>query len=68
VPAGPKAGKPAPLITLKDLSGKTIKVKDFKGQKTLVLFWNPGRGFCQQILDDLKKLDRNPAEEAPRYW
>lgn len=63
--AGPKIGEPAPEIMLPSLGGKTIELKDFKGQKTLVLFWNPGCGFCQQMLDDLKELESNRLEGAP---
>jgi thiol-disulfide isomerase/thioredoxin len=32
----------------------------------LVLFWNPGCGFCQQMLPDLKQWESNPPEEAPK--
>ena len=65
-PASEKIGQPAPPIKLKDLSGKTVELKDFRGEKTLVLFWDPQCGFCQQILDDLKDLEANPPEEAPK--
>ncbi len=61
-----KIGQPAPPIKLKDLSGKTVDLKDFRGQKTLVLFWDPGCGFCQQMLDDLKDFEANPPEQAPK--
>jgi hypothetical protein len=30
-----------------------------------VLFWNPGCGFCQRMLDDLKTLEADPPEAAP---
>ena len=66
VPAGPKVGEPAPEVKLKDLNGKSIDVKHFRGEKTLVLFWNPGCGFCQQMLDDLKEWESNPPEGAPK--
>ncbi len=64
--AGPKVGELPPEIKLPDLGGKTIELKNFRGQKTLVLFWNPGCGFCQQMLDDLKELESNPPEGAPK--
>jgi len=66
VPASEKIGQPAPSIKLKDLSGKTVELKDFRGEKTLVLFWNPQCGFCQQMLDDLKDFETNPPEGAPK--
>jgi methylamine dehydrogenase accessory protein MauD len=64
--AGLNIGEPAPEIKLKDLSGKSVELKDFRGKKTLVLFWNPGCGFCQQMLDDLKALEADPPEGAPK--
>lgn len=66
MPAGPKVGEAAPEIELPDLSGKSIKLKAFRGEETVVLFWNPGCGFCQQMLDDLKEWESNSAEEAPK--
>jgi thiol-disulfide isomerase/thioredoxin len=38
---------------------------DFRGEKTLVLLWNPGCGLCQRMLDDLKRWEANPPEAAP---
>jgi thiol-disulfide isomerase/thioredoxin len=32
----------------------------------LVLFWNPGCGFCQQMLPDLKEWEAGAPEGAPR--
>jgi peroxiredoxin len=66
MPTDPKVGEPAPPVKLQDLGGETIELKGFRGEKTLVLFWNPGCGFCQQMLDDLKALETNPSEEAPK--
>jgi len=66
MPAGPKVGELAPGIKLEDLEGKTIDLTDFKGSKTLVLFWNPGCGFCQQMLPDLKEWEANSPEGAPK--
>ena len=65
-PGAEKVGQSAPPIRLKDSRGKTVELKDFRGKKTLVLFWNPECGFCQRMLDDLKALDANPPKEAPR--
>jgi thiol-disulfide isomerase/thioredoxin len=65
-PASRSIGEPAPEIKLKDLSGKTVELKDFRGEETLVLFWNPGCGFCQQMLPDLKEWEANPPEDAPK--
>ncbi len=66
MPEGPKVGEPAPEIKLEDLSGKSVELKDFRGSETLVLFWNPGCGFCQQMLPDLKDWEADPPEGAPK--
>jgi peroxiredoxin len=65
-PSGPKVGERAPEFTLPDLSGKQVSLADFRGDPTLVLFWNPGCGFCQRMLDDLKAWEAKPSEGAPR--
>ena len=66
-PAGREAGEPAPPLKLRDLARKKVNLAiSFRGKKTLVLFWNPGCGFCQQMLDDLKDWEANPPEEAPK--
>jgi peroxiredoxin/uncharacterized membrane protein YphA (DoxX/SURF4 family) len=66
VPQGPRLGEPAPPIKLQDLSGKSVALEDFRGEKTLVLFWNPGCGFCQQMLPDLKAWESGAPQGAPR--
>jgi hypothetical protein len=53
-PAGPKIGEQAPPVELNDLDGTTVRLADFRGTTTLVLFWRPGCGFCQRMLPDLK--------------
>ena len=65
MPAGVKVGESAPEVNLPNLEGKTVGLEDFKGSETLVLFWNPGCGFCQQMLPDLKGWEETPPEGAP---
>ncbi len=66
VPAASKVGEPAPEIKLPDLHGNTVDLEDFRGEETLVLFWNPGCGFCKQMLPDLKEWEASTQEGAPR--
>jgi thiol-disulfide isomerase/thioredoxin len=69
VPSLPPAtliGAPAPALTLPDLSGQPIELAAFRGRPTLVLFWNPGCGFCQQMLPDLQAWEADPPPEAPQ--
>jgi peroxiredoxin len=54
MPEGPVVGTPAPALRLPDLDGREVDLADFRGRETLVLFWNPGCGFCQRMLPDLK--------------
>jgi thiol-disulfide isomerase/thioredoxin len=41
-------------------------VPDFKGSDTLLLFWSPSCGHCQDMLPDLKELEANPPKGAPK--
>jgi peroxiredoxin len=66
IPAAVEVGEPAPDMKLPDLGGNTVKLEDFKGEETLVLFWNPGCGFCQQMLPDIKDWEANRPEETPK--
>jgi thiol-disulfide isomerase/thioredoxin len=67
VPAALPLGEEAPEVKLPDLEANTVELtKNFKGQETLLVFWNPGCGFCQQMLSDLKELEENPPEGTPK--
>jgi thiol-disulfide isomerase/thioredoxin len=66
VPAAQKVGEEAPEVKLSDLEGHNVELADFRGEHTLVLFWNTGCGFCQQMLPDLKEWESQAPEGAPR--
>ena len=66
VAAAQKVGEEAPEVRLPDLEGHTVELADFRGEQTVVLFWNPGCGFCQQMLPDLKEWEAQAPENAPR--
>jgi peroxiredoxin len=66
VEASQKVGEEAPEVKLPDLEGNTVELADFRGEETLVLFWNPGCGFCQQMLPDLKEWEMQAPKDAPR--
>jgi thiol-disulfide isomerase/thioredoxin len=53
-------------VKLQDLKGNTVELDDFRGEDTLVLFWNPGCGFCQQMLPEIKQWEGNRPEGAPK--
>lgn len=58
-------GKDAPVMELPDLDGKTVKLSDYKGKQTLLVFWNPGCGFCKKMTDDLKAWENDKPAGAP---
>lgn len=51
---GPAAGDPAPAVQLMDLNGAPFDLAGRLGEPTVLLFWNPGCGFCRRMLDDLR--------------
>jgi peroxiredoxin/uncharacterized membrane protein YphA (DoxX/SURF4 family) len=59
-------GKDAPVVELNNLDGEPVRLADFAGHPTALLFWNPGCGFCQRMLDDLKAWESDPPENAPK--
>jgi peroxiredoxin len=63
---GSKVGEKAPEVRLADLKGKEVSLQDFRGEDTLILFWDLGCGFCQQMLPDLKEWEANSPEDAPK--
>ena len=65
-PTSPKLGEPIPEVGLPDLEGRNVSLEDFRGEETLVLFWSPGCGFCQQMLPDLREWEVNPPKGAPK--
>ena len=69
VPPAPPAplpvGSRAPELELSDLAGKPLALA-VPDRDTLVLFWNPGCGFCQRMLDDVRAFEREAGPGAPR--
>lgn len=59
-------GKDAPVLELNNLDGQPVKLADFAGEPTAVLFWNPGCGFCQRMVDDLKGWESDKPADAPK--
>jgi hypothetical protein len=48
VHAAATVGQPAPDFTLKDASGKTVKLSDYKGKHVVLEWTNPGCPFVQK--------------------
>jgi len=66
MPPPAKVGEFAPAINLPGLNGRPVSLEQFRGHEAVVLFWNPGCGFCQEILEDIKAWERERPENAPR--
>jgi thiol-disulfide isomerase/thioredoxin/uncharacterized membrane protein YphA (DoxX/SURF4 family) len=65
-PASPAIGTDAPPFRLPDLKGQMVGPEELRGQRTLLLFWNPTCGFCRRMLDDLQAWETNKPSGAPR--
>lgn len=63
--AAMKHGEPPPPLRFPDLTGRPIGLHEFEGRNTLVLFWNPGCGFCNQMLPELKAWEDGRGGSAP---
>lgn len=59
-------GDAVPPLRLPDLDGKTVNLAALRGRRSLLLFWNPSCGYCQNMLPDLKKWEQTPLNGAPR--
>lgn len=64
LPPSVKSGDLVPSLRLPDLSGQLFDLANVKS-RALMLFWSPTCGFCQRMLDDLKKWERDPMQDAP---
>lgn len=55
----------SPPPGLRDLSGRLIGLDEFRGNDTVLLFWNPSCGFCQQMLGELQDWERRRSSRDP---
>ncbi|HAO78262.1 MAG TPA: alkyl hydroperoxide reductase [Verrucomicrobia subdivision 3 bacterium] len=56
--------KTAPDFALTDLSGKTVRLSDFKGKVVLLDFWATWCGPCRKEIPDLIQLQTQYAEQG----
>lgn len=59
-------GDLAPDFNLPDVNGHQVRLGDLRGSDTLLLFWNTGCGFCQQMLDEFKAWEDIRPADSPR--
>ncbi len=63
---GLPVGSPAPTLELRGIEGAAEPLIDPSGKNTLLLFWNPGCGYCQSMLPGLLAWERETHDGAPR--
>ena len=63
-----RIGQAAPSFSLPDLEGKIVGLDDLteSGRETLLVFWNPGCGFCKRMTGDLATWETNQPANAPQ--
>ncbi len=65
-PTETRIGEHAPDVDLIDLSGEAVSLTASIEADTMLLFWNPDCGFCARALEDLRALERDRPDDAPR--
>jgi hypothetical protein len=58
-------GSALPELRLSRLDGSEIELADAIERDTLLLFWNPGCGFCRSLHEDLRAWEASPPEGGP---
>jgi peroxiredoxin len=64
-PSGLPLGADAPAFELPTVAGETKQLADFRGQRLLLIFFNPRCGFCTQMAPQLAGLPVEGAEGKP---
>ena len=58
-----KAVQRLPELELPDLEGNGVRLAAIRRQ--LLVFWNPGCGYCQRLLDDFRRWEVERPEDMP---
>ena len=58
-------GSPAPEFELPTLSGKRLSLAQYRGKKTLLVFFSPTCGYCVQMAPDLAALPADGRDGTP---
>ena len=53
-------------MKLPNLDGQQVELEELRNGKTALLFWNPGCGFCQRLVSDLKEWESEKPNGAPK--
>ena len=65
LPPPVRQGDRVPSLRLPDLEGKMIDLAQLQHRRILMLFWSPSCGFCQDMLEELKRWEHHPPDSAP---
>jgi peroxiredoxin/uncharacterized membrane protein YphA (DoxX/SURF4 family) len=55
-------GSTVPPLVFPDLDGRMFNLSELRGKPAILLFWNPGCGYCQRMSDDLKSWEKKAAK------
>jgi peroxiredoxin len=64
-PSGLSPGSSAPDFELPDLAGTTRRLRDWRGRRLVLIFFNTRCGFCQQMAPRLAALDPDGGDGRP---
>lgn len=66
LPPRPVVGDPAPIFSLPTPSGAPVGNEQLLGRDAVLLFWNPGCGFCRRLVPDLHEWANEAGPERPK--
>lgn len=58
-------GQPLPPIVLQDLDGRAVALDQPRAGGTVILLWDPGCGYCRQMVPDLLDREADPPTDGP---
>lgn len=64
-PPAPLQGQPAPPIELRTIDDEEFSLAGFRGQPSVVLFWDPACIFCRQMGPDLRQFEQSAGSALP---
>ena len=65
-PEGLPVGTEAPNVELPSLDGEQVSLADLRGRDALLLFWNPGCGFCRSMHEGLRAWEDSTNGVSPQ--
>jgi thiol-disulfide isomerase/thioredoxin len=66
VSIGIHEGEIVPPLVYPDMDGRMFSLAALRGAPTALLFWNPGCGYCQQMVSDLQVWEKRSLKDGPK--